>query len=86
MITDSDVADAYPISCFTWIMLYQEQAYNDRSLGEAQATLQLADWLTNPSAQKLTVKVHYSPLPESVIAKAKALLKSVTYNGTPILK
>lgn len=86
MITNSAVAEAYPISCFTWIMLYQEQAYNNRSLEQAQATLQLADWLTNPSAQKLTVKVNYSPLPESAVTKAKALLKSVTYNGTPILK
>lgn len=86
MITNSAVADAYPISCFTWIMLYQDQSYNNRSLEQAQATLQLADWLTNPAAQKLTVQVHYSPLPESAITKAKTLLQSVTYNGTPILK
>lgn len=86
MITNSSIADAYPISCFTWIILYQEQAYNNRSLEQAQATLQLTDWLTDPAAQKLTVQVHYSPLPESAVTKAKALLKSVTYNGTPILK
>ena len=30
MITDSPVADAYPISCFTWILLYQEQAYKNQ--------------------------------------------------------
>ena len=86
MITNSSIADAYPISCFTWIILYQEQAYNNRSLEQAQAILQLTDWLTDPAAQKLTVQVHYSPLPESAVTKAKALLKSVTYNGTPILK
>ena len=86
MITNSSIADAYPISCFTWIILYQEQAYNNRSLEQAQATLQLTDWLTDPAAQKLTVQVHYSPLPESAVTKAKALLKSVTYKGAPILK
>ena len=67
-------------------MLYQEQAYNNRSLEQAQAVLQLANWLTDPAAQKLTVQVHYSPLPESAVTKAKALLQSVTYNGTPVLK
>lgn len=86
MITNSEIAEAYPISCFTWIMLYQEQAYNNRNLEQAQAVLQLANWLTDPAAQKLTVQVHYSPLPESAAAKAKALLQSVTYNGTPVLK
>ena len=28
MITNAPVSDAYPISCFTWIILYKEQAYN----------------------------------------------------------
>lgn len=86
MITNSDVAEAYPISCFTWIMLYREQAYSNHSLEQARATIQLVDWLTDPSAQKLTEQVHYSPLPESAVTKAKTLLKSVTYNGTPVLK
>lgn len=31
MITDSEVADAYPISCFTWVVLYKEQNYAGRS-------------------------------------------------------
>lgn len=86
MITNSQIAEAYPISCFTWILLYQEQAYNKRSQEQAEATLRLANWMTNPEAQKLTTQVHYSPLPETAIAKAKALLQTVTYNGTPILK
>ena len=41
MITDSPVADAYPISCFTWILLYQEQAYKNRPEPLAQATVEL---------------------------------------------
>lgn len=86
MITNSSIAEAYPISCFTWILLYQEQAYNNRSLEQAEATIRLANWMTNPEAQKLTTQVHYSPLPETAITKAKALLQTVTYNGTPVLK
>lgn len=32
MITNAPASDAYPISCFTWIILYKEQAYNGRKL------------------------------------------------------
>ena len=85
-ITDSPVADAYPISCFTWILLYQEQAYKNRPEPLAQATVELLNWLTNPEAQDITTKVHYSPLPASTVKNAKQILKTITYNGQPILK
>ena len=86
MITDSPVADAYPISCFTWILLYQAQAYKNRPEPLAQATVELLNWLTNPEAQDITTKVHYSPLPASTVKNAKQILKTITYNGQPILK
>lgn len=86
MITNSSASDAYPISCFTWIILYKEQAYDNRSEEQAKATVQLLEWMLNPQAQNLTTKVHYSPLPEKAAFQAKALLQSVTYNGTSILK
>lgn len=85
-ITNSPAATAYPISCFTWIILYKEQAYAGRSLAQAEATVQLLDWMTDPQAQEMTTRVHYSPLPPSVIANAKTLLKTVSYNGKNILK
>lgn len=85
-ITNSPVADAYPISCFTWILLYQEQDYNNRTREQAQATVDLLNWLTDREAQEITTKVHYSPLPAAAVANAKTLLKSVTYQGTPLLK
>lgn len=86
MITNSAAPEAYPISCFTWIICYQEQAYNNRSQAQAEETVRLLNWLTGPQAQALTTKVHYSPLPESARTNAKRLLQSVTYNGSPILK
>lgn len=86
MITNSPAADAYPISCFTWIILYKEQAYADRSKEQATASLELLNWMTDPQAQEITTRVHYSPLPQTAVANAKALLKSVTYNGENILK
>lgn len=86
MITNSAAPDAYPISCFTWIILYKEQAYADRSQAQAEETLKLLDWMLGTEAQAMTTKVNYSPLPDKAVKNAKALLQSVTYNGKTVLK
>ena len=85
-ITNSDAAGAYPISTFTWMIIYKEQNYSDRSKEQAVATLDLLKYILSDEAQKITSEVHYAPLP----AKAKELslknLKSVTFDGTAILQ
>lgn len=86
MITNSPAADAYPISCFTWIILYKEQAYNNHTLQQAEANIKLLHWMLSDAAQQLTTKVHYSPLPLTAKENAKLLLQSVTFNGAPLLK
>ena len=60
MITNSAAPDAYPISCFTWIILYKEQAYADRNQAQAEETLKLLNWMLDAEAQALTTKVNYS--------------------------
>lgn len=85
-ITNSDVAGAYPISTFTWIIIYKEQNYSDRTKEQAAATLDLLKYILSDEVQEITSEVHYAPLP----AKAKELsmtnLKTVTYNGISILQ
>ena len=85
-ITNADAAGAYPISTFTWMIIYKEQIYSDRSKEQAMATLDLAQFIISDLAQHITSEVHYAPLP----AKAKELsltnLKTVTYDGISILQ
>ena len=85
-ITNSDAAGAYPISTFTWIIIYKEQNYSDRTKEQAEATLDLLNYILSDEAQNITSEVHYAPLP----AKAKELsmsnLKTVTYDGVSILQ
>lgn len=85
-ITNSDAKGAYPISTFTWMIIYKEQNYSNRSKEQAIATLDLVKYIHSDKAQDITSKVHYAPLP----AKAKELslknLKTVTYNGEAILR
>ncbi|GMT45906.1 MAG: phosphate-binding protein [bacterium] len=86
MLTNSSAPDAYPISGFTWIILYKEQNYNHRSFAKAQANLQMLSWLVNPEAQAIAKEINYAPLPEKVVKLAQNILYTVTYNGKPILK
>ncbi|MBL7972670.1 MAG: phosphate ABC transporter substrate-binding protein PstS [Prolixibacteraceae bacterium] len=85
MLTNSSDAESYPISGFTWIILYKEQAYNGRSLAQAEETVKLLDWLVGPEAQAEAANVNYAPLTEDAAAKAKAILRTITYDGKPIL-
>jgi phosphate transport system substrate-binding protein len=85
MLTNSDDPESYPISGFTWIILYKEQAYGGRTIEQATATVKLLDWLISPAAQAEAAKVNYAPIPETAVLKAKNILKSVTFEGKAIL-
>lgn len=86
MLTNSSDPKAYPISGFTWIILYKEQSYNGRSLQQAEGTLKFLQWLLGPDAQAVAPKVAYAPLPKKAVTLAEIILKSVTYKGKPVLK
>ncbi len=86
MLTCSSDPDAYPISGFTWLILYKEQNYNNRSLAQAQETLNFLSWMIEKDAQALAQQVNYAQLPAKTVAQAKAILASVKYDGTPVLK
>ena len=85
-ITNSDAEGAYPISTFTWMIIYKEQNYSNRTKEQAVATLDLLKYILSDEAQNITSVVHYAPLP----AKAKELsmtnLKFVTYDGVAVLQ
>lgn len=85
-ITNSDATGAYPISTFTWMIIYKEQNYSDRSKEQAVATLDLLNYILSDDAQKITSEVHYAPLPEKAKELSMTNLKTVTYNGVSILQ
>jgi len=85
MLTCSSDPEAYPISGFTWIILYKEQNYNNRNLAQAEETLKFLSWLIEDEAQALAQQVHYAPLPAKTVEQAKVVLGSVTFDGKPVL-
>ena len=84
LLTDPAAPNAYPISCFSWAMLYKEQNYHGRTREQAAETLRVLRWLVGPEAQNKASQVQFSPLPTAVAARALELLDSVTYDGKRI--
>ncbi len=82
-ITNTDASEGYPISGFTWLIFYKEQKYSGRSLAEAQELLKLL-WFAEHEGQKYAEPLHYAPIPAEAVAKAEAIINSVTYNGKPV--
>ena len=78
-ITNADGADAYPISSYTYILVYKNQ--NDAVKGKA-----LVDflWWAIHDGGKFTNDLHYASLPEEVVKKAEAKINSIMANGKPL--
>ena len=85
-ITNSDAEGAYPISTFTWMIIYKEQSYAKRSKEQAIATLDLLHYILSDEAQGITSEVHYAPLPAKAKDLSKQNLKKVTYEGVAVLQ
>lgn len=85
-ITNASGKDAYPISLFTWLIIYKEQNYSNRTKEQALATVDLLKHMLDSKVQSMTSKVHYAPLPEKAVKLSLENLKTVTYNGQPLLK
>lgn len=86
MLTNSSDENAYPISGFTWVIFYREQAYNGRSKAQAEETVKFLEWVISEDAQAVAQSVNYAPLPGKAIELSKEILKSITYEGQAVLK
>lgn len=84
MITNSPDKDAYPISCLTWIIIYKEQNYNNRTEEQAKATIGLMQYILSDKIQQSSTKINYAPLPKKAIEYSLNNLKKATYNGKQI--
>jgi phosphate transport system substrate-binding protein len=82
--TNSDAADGYPIASFTWLILYKEQGYDNRPQAKVEAMLKVISWMIH-DGQKYAEPLSYATLPKAVVTKADAILKSVTFNGKPLM-
>ncbi|MEO8861194.1 MAG: phosphate ABC transporter substrate-binding protein PstS [Ginsengibacter sp.] len=81
---NTDAADGYPISGFTWALIYKDQNYSNRSEGRAQNLAKLLWWNIH-EGQQFCESLHYAPLSPAAVSVAEAILKSATFGGKPLL-
>jgi phosphate transport system substrate-binding protein len=78
-ITDSEGANAYPISSYTYILVYQDQA--DATKGKAIVDFL---WWGIHDGEKFARELQYAPLPEEIVKRAEAKIKLITHAGKPL--
>ncbi|HXB95303.1 MAG TPA: substrate-binding domain-containing protein, partial [Puia sp.] len=84
-LTNTEAADGYPISGFSWVILYKEQKYGDRSSDRAAKLVKLISWMIH-DGQQYSSPLTYAPLSAAAVSAGDAVLKTVTYDGKPILQ
>src|SRR5438105_854664 len=79
-ITDAPGKEAYPISAFTYLLVYKDQA--DPAKGQALVHFL---WWAIHDGQKMASALDYAPLPGPLVKKVEATLQSITVQGKAVL-
>jgi phosphate ABC transporter phosphate-binding protein len=83
-------ATSYPITGFTWVLLYHDYkgtgtGANDPGLKKAQAIVAFWQWaLSRSGGQAIMSRIGYAPLPPAVAAAATSQLHTILYSGTAV--
>jgi len=78
-ITDASGANSYPISGFTWLLVYQNMKDNSK----AAAFVKFLHWAMG-KGQSYATGLYYAPLPKSVVKICEKKIASITANGNKI--
>jgi phosphate transport system substrate-binding protein len=62
-ISNAAGPDSYPISSFTWLLLYKESP----DPAKQRLIHDFVRWMLQPEAQRMAADLHYAPLPVSLI-------------------
>jgi phosphate transport system substrate-binding protein len=79
IITDSDGKDAYPISGFTWLLVYK----NMKNEAKAAALVKFLHWAME-KGESYASELYYAPLPKQVIKLCEKKIAMITANGKKI--
>lgn len=84
-LLDAPGADSYPIASFSYLLLYKELSTNIDSMEKASALAEFVNWAIR-DGQQFASPLHYVPLPDSIVQHNQQTLRSLTFNGQPILQ
>ncbi len=77
-IVDAAGDKAYPVSGFTWLLVYQKQTDKAKAIALTRMM-----WWAIHDGQKFNSDLGYAPLPEGIVKKAEQKILSITLDGSP---
>ncbi len=80
-IVNEPGADSYPISGYSWVIVYQQQSNADKG----QALADTLWWMVH-DGQQYSTALSYVPLPSAIVTKDEAQIKSMTCGGAACYK
>ena len=91
--TFNDSADKYiyPVSTFTYALIYQDlsASYASTTQAQAVAALDFLSWVITSGqasgSNAPTTTLGYPPMPSSAVTLDQQVLATITYNGSPVL-
>lgn len=83
-LADTGAPDGYPISSFSWVLIYKEQDYKHHPREKATGLLHLVDWMIH-EGQQYSSSLYYAPLSPAAVNAGEAIIRSATFDGEPIL-
>lgn len=78
-ITNASGANAYPISSYTYVLVYKEQA----DAVKGKATVDFLWWGIH-DGEAFAKDLQYAPLPAEIVKRAEAKINSIMANGKPL--
>jgi phosphate transport system substrate-binding protein len=81
-LTNTKAANGYPIAGFTWILVYKDQKYADRSEAQGKVMVDLLKWMIeDKGGQQYHDSLGYAQIPDVAYERAKSLIASINYGG-----
>jgi len=78
-ITDAAGANVYPISSYTYLLVYK----NQKDAAKGKALVDFIWWGTH-DGERFAKDLQYAPLPDAIIKRAEAKINSITADGKPL--
>ena len=82
-ITNSESLRGYPICGITWMMVYLEQNYNNRTIENAKDLAKLLWWMTH-EGQRFVLLENQLPLTSKLTFRAEQMIYSMSYDNKPV--
>jgi len=76
---------SYPIASFTYLLVYKDMSAGINNIDKAKALANFISWAIT-DGQKFAPDLGYVPLPGQVVQHNQETLKSLTFNGQPLMQ